>query len=127
MRERCENPEHKSYAYYGGRGITVCAAWVCSFENFLADMGERPAGMSLERRDNNAGYSPENCYWATRAEQMSNIRTTRQFTVGNETLPAREWAKRIGISMHGLLTRIDVYKWDIQRACTTPHQRKHKE
>lgn len=90
-------------------------------------MGERPAGRSLERRNNNRGYTPSNCYWATRTEQMQNMRTTRMLTVGRETLPAKAWAERVGISLHGLLTRIDKYGWDVRRACTTGHQRKHKE
>lgn len=126
MLERCEKPSHKSYAYYGGRGITVCKRWH-KFEHFLADMGERPQGLSLERRNNARGYMPSNCYWATRSEQMQNIRTTRMLTVNGTTLPARAWAERVGISLHGLLTRIDKYGWSVQRACTTGHQRKHKE
>lgn len=79
MRSRCENPNVAAYKNYGGRGITVCAAWVCSFENFYADMGPRPSPeLTVERRDNDAGYSPENCYWATRKQQAANKRNTRR-------------------------------------------------
>ncbi len=78
MKQRCLNPENKSYADYGARGITVCERWLKSFEDFYADMGPRPEGMTLDRRDSTKGYSPDNCRWATHLEQRLNqIRTTR--------------------------------------------------
>lgn len=73
MRQRCANKKHKSYAYYGGRGISVCPRWD-NFNNFFADMGERPAGLTLERIDNRRGYGPDNCKWATWLEQAQNKR-----------------------------------------------------
>ncbi|MBK7823042.1 MAG: helix-turn-helix domain-containing protein [Tessaracoccus sp.] len=73
MRARCNTPGAAGYANYGGRGIKVCARWD-SFENFLADMGERPKGTSLDRVNANGDYAPDNCRWATPTVQLLNRR-----------------------------------------------------
>ena len=74
MLQRCYNPKRSNYAYYGGRGITVCERWRSSFEAFLVDMGLRPDGMTLDRKNSNKNYVPSNCRWATKVQQAGNRR-----------------------------------------------------
>lgn len=97
MKDRCSNPNSPNYARYGGRGITVCKRWE-TFENFLEDMGEAPKGLSIDRIDNNKGYSKENCRWATKEQQVYNTSRTTRLKLNNETLLIADVAKRIGVS-----------------------------
>lgn len=73
MRQRCNNPKATYYPNYGGRGISICQRWD-KFENFLADMGDRPKSQSLDRINNDGNYQPDNCRWATRTQQNLNRR-----------------------------------------------------
>jgi hypothetical protein len=105
MRQRCLNPGHQAFKHYGGRGIAVCERWD-SFEAFLADMGERPVGMSLDRIDNDGGYEPGNCRWATPQTQASNTRMTRYLTVRGVSLPVAEWLRRSGVNRSTYRSRL---------------------
>lgn len=104
MVQRCINPNNAKYADYGGRGIAVCERWQ-SFESFYADMGDRPAGMSLDRIDNDGPYSPENCRWATRAQQARNTRRTILVTSDGTTMPLVDLAPVTGLSYSTLKRR----------------------
>jgi len=73
MKRRCLNPKNKDFQFYGGRGIEVCETWL-EFPNFLADMGEKPEGLTLERIDNDGNYEPRNCKWASQKDQIANRR-----------------------------------------------------
>ena len=96
MRARCEQPTAQAYKDYGGRGIKVCDQWQ-SFEQFFADMGDPPDGYSLEREDNDGPYSPENCRWASRADQVRNRRITLRYTHLGETRSLADWADHFGL------------------------------
>lgn len=105
MRQRCRNPRSTAYLNYGGRGISVCERWE-SFENFLADMGERPPAMELDRIDVNGNYTPENCRWATLTQQARNTRKTVRVEFRGETRPLRDWAELLGVKFATLYRRI---------------------
>jgi hypothetical protein len=99
MKARCGNPNHKSWADYGGRGLRVCPEWVSSFEAFLTDMGLKPfPNASLERIDNNRGYGPDNCMWATPHEQARNTRKVRTIVLCGEAMCLTDACVKLGIS-----------------------------
>lgn len=121
---RCSDPRHKSFHRYGGRGIKVCDRWM-NFDNFYTDMGPRPSARhSVERRDNDQGYNPGNCYWATPDQQSRNTSRNRIFTLNGKTQCMSDWAKDLGVTVSLLWTRISYLKWPLERALTTgPYRR----
>jgi hypothetical protein len=116
MRQRCLNPNNPAYKNYGGRGITIDPRWN-TFDQFLADMDQAPDGMSIERIDNEKGYGPDNCKWASRIEQGRNTRKCRVITHDGKTQTLAEWADQYGINRQTLGKRLD-NGWDMERALT---------
>jgi len=114
MKSRCLNKNIQGYKNWGGRGITVCDRWLNSFENFFEDMGKRPIGMSIDRIDNNGNYCKENCRWATRKEQMRNMRINKMLTYKGETKCLAEWSEKLDINYHTLSSRIR-YGWSVDK------------
>ncbi len=119
MIQRCTNPNFSQFNRYGGRGIGVPDKWRV-FAGFLEDMGERPGGMTIERLDNDAGYSNDNCRWASQRDQARNRSTTHWVEHEGVRLPLVAWADRAGIKYKVLHARLVKYGWPIERALTTP-------
>jgi hypothetical protein len=115
MRQRCLNSKNPAFHNYGGRGITICDRW-SSFENFLADMGQPPDGMEIERNNVNGNYEPGNCRWATPQEQANNKRATVRVTHEGRTQTIKQWACELGIKYHTLYRRIVIACWPTERA-----------
>lgn len=121
MKNRCSNPVNKGFKNYGGRGIRVCQRWRDNFAAFYADMGPRPSVQhSIDRIDNDGPYSPDNCRWATHAQQCANQRRTDLITYKGETLPLNIWAKRYGLLQSTLRQRIVELGWSTEEALTKP-------
>lgn len=112
MKSRCSNPNIPCYSDYGGRGITVCVAWIESFAQFLQDVGPRPSHKhSLDRWPNpNGGYEPGNVRWATKSEQNNNRRNTTAVTFKGRTQTIREWADELGVSWGAIRDRVGAGK-----------------
>ena len=112
MKQRCDNPKQPRYIDYGGRGISVCDKWQTSFENFLEDMGKRPEGMTLDRIDNDKGYYPENCRWATYQQQNLNKRLYKSNSTGYAGIawhkPSQQY--RVQLKRDGIVKHIGYFK-----------------
>jgi hypothetical protein len=121
MKKRCTNKACKDFKEYGGRGIKVCERWLDSFENFLADMGERPRGLSLGRKDNNLGYFPENCQWETLEQQANNKRNNHNIEISGVVKTISQWAREYGLPADCCFCRIR-RGWDKVDAVTTPRR-----
>lgn len=117
MKRRCD-PKYGRPEYVD-RGINVCDEWIDSFETFLADMGERPKGMTLDRRDNDKNYSKENCRWATNSQQANNRSTNHCVTANGKTLTIMEWSELTGIPFQTIRHRL-LRGWSGERSVTEP-------
>ena len=109
MQDRCLNKNCSSYKNYGGRGIKICSEWLGrnGFRNFYKDMGDKPSDQhSIDRRDNNGNYEPDNCRWATRIEQANNKRNNRYYKYENESLTITQWCRKLGINSWTVKSRI---------------------
>lgn len=121
MIQRCTNPKATSYQHYGGRGIQVCEQWR-TFEAFLRDMGEPPAGTTLDRIDNEGPYSPENCRWVPFSRQARSRRDTVMLTAFGRTQPLADWADQLGVDFRVIHTRLRK-GWTVERALSTKNMR----
>lgn len=120
MIERCHCDKARNYYCYGGRGITVCDRWRYSFACFLADMGPRPSKKhTVERKNNDGLYAPNNCVWATKKEQDRNRRNNRWLTFNGKTMIIADWAHTIGV-VDGTIGKRLKAGWSLEEALTTP-------
>jgi len=118
MRRRCLNPREAGFKNYGGRGIEICKRWD-KFENFYADMGDRPGvgkEATIERRDNNGNYEPDNCFWKDWDTQCNNKRTNRKITAQGITKNVCQWAAIKGIRSGTIRARLDKCGWSVEQA-----------
>lgn len=122
MWQRCTNPNHQKYVFYGGRGISISPEWE-DFWAFVSDMGPRPQGFLLERVDNNKGYSKDNCKWAPYHEQARNKRTNIKIKGG----VAIDASKELGGSSGLVAERIRLLGWDPEKAASTPVNQKPRQ
>lgn len=122
MKQRCYNPNAHAYNEYGGRGILMCEEWSTDYMNFKewAIQNGYENGLSVDRKDNNKGYCPENCRWATVKEQQRNRRDTRFATLQGETRSLAEWEEITGIGKRTLWNRLFILGWTDEKALTTP-------
>lgn len=123
MRSRCEKGTDPAYHRYGARGITVCKEWSTPepFCRWAIENGYSPS-LTLERKDNSKGYSPDNCIWATRTAQARNRRSNHMITIGGQTRPAAEWIEIYKILPRRAYSRIN-RGWTGERIFTTPPRR----
>lgn len=116
IKQRCMNTKDKFYKDYGGRGITVCERWL-DVRNFVEDMyPSYREGLSIERIDNNKGYSKENCRWATLKEQARNMRNNKKVTLGSETKILVEWCEELSLNYNKTQLRLSKLNWSVEEA-----------
>lgn len=126
LKGRCNNPNDQKFSRYGGRGIRVCERWQNSFENFYADMGPCPVGLTIDRKNNDGNYEPSNCRWATGVQQARNNSKNRILTLNGESKTVKEWSEIIGCSEFTLHTRRRA-GWTDDAILTRPVDRAHAQ
>lgn len=119
MKGRCDNESNKDYYNYGGRGISYDPKWK-TFKGFIEDMGIRPENMTLDRIDNNAGYTKENCRWVDNKTQSNNRRNTLNITFNGKTQTLKDWSVELGFQYTTLYRRLTKYGWSVERTLTEP-------
>lgn len=131
MKDRCNNPNNTKYQHYGGRGIIVCKEWQDNYEPFRdwALTHGYEDTLTIDRRNNNGNYTPDNCWWATRSDQMNNSRSCRYITIADVTMSLTKWCRHYGISVHSVRQRIDKGHMDPAVAIlyTAEYDRKKRE
>ncbi len=126
IKRRCYNKNDEKYPIYGGRGIVVCDAWNDSFETFLADMGKRPTGKySIDRKDTNGDYSPENCRWATDLQQMRNTRHNVFIEIDGMKKCVSEWCEFLGITKGKVYDQVGIRKGYVKPFATVEAAVRH--
>lgn len=120
MRERCENPAHKSYSDYGGRGISVCVEWkdFTVFQKWALSSGYKD-GLSIDRIDSDGNYEPPNCRWADKQQQSRNRRSNHLITYKGQTKTVTEWAEQFHINRYTLTMRLKA-GWSVEAALEIP-------
>lgn len=122
MRRRCNDSRRHDYGRYGGRGIKVSPEWEADFVNFYRDMGPRPDGMTLERKDNLGNYEKDNCVWASKSAQARNRSSSHLIEVDGRLVSAVEAAELKGIPYRAFKQRIRSPLWTVERALNTPYR-----
>lgn len=126
MRQRCEYPSHIEYKRYGARGIKVCERWH-KFENFLADMGERPEGTTIDRKESDGDYTPDNCRWATKLVQANNSRSNHYLEFNGKIQTLSDWAREYGHLNGQVIAKRLRRGWSVEMAITAPAGHKEQE
>jgi hypothetical protein len=123
MKARCYNPKHTSYYLYGGRGITICDEWKNNFASFAKwaykngyDENAPKGKCTIDRVDNNKGYSPDNCKWVTIGQNLNNKRNCRMFTHDGKTQSLADWARELGMDYNAFLSRMHRNGYDFEQA-----------
>lgn len=128
MKNRCQREANINFKDYGGRGIEVCSRWRESFQNFITDMGAKPSdGHTLERRDVNGPYEPNNCYWATSEEQANNRRDNVFYEIDGNKLTQAQLARSVGLTPSTLNIRLNKGGMSVEEAIATPLQKVRNE